>query len=365
MNRGLNRAARFAWNWRSDSPGFQEEELGIDRGDRIVPASLYGPERTRTGLSNWVVLHGITRPGRRHPTLLRFVRTLAGTGARVLVPEIPEWRELYLAPDEAVATILASVHRLKEMGGSQGSPVGVMGFSLGVGQVLRAAANPSLVGELGGVAGFGGYGTLDRTIHFLFKGEHEWEGETHVLDPDPYGRWIVGGNYLTQVPGYEDAEDVSVALLKLARKAGDLQVGSWEPFYDPIKDEVLEGVHPSRHEIFRVFAPPAGQPPSRDMATQLAPELAEVARRTGPQSEPTSFLKDISVPVRLVHGRGDRLIPFSESLRLAEAFPDTADVRVYLTNLFSHSQEAGRRVRWEVGEQMNFLRILTDLLALV
>lgn len=365
MYRGLSRAARFAWHWKGEGAGSTEEELGIDRGDRVVPASLYGPMGKEPGANRWVVLHGITRPGRHHPTLLRFVRTLARTGATVLVPEIPEWRDLYLAPEEAVATILASVHQLREMGEESESPIGIMGFSLGVGQVLRAAAHPSLKGHLGGVAGFGGYGTLDRTIDFLFRGEHEWGNTTHVLDPDPYGRWIVGGNYLTKVPGYEDAEDVATALLELARKAGDLQVGSWEPYYDPIKETLLEAVHPSRHEIFRAFAPPAGELPPGDISAHLSPKLAEVARSTGPQSEPAAFLKGITVPVRLVHGRGDRLIPFSESLRLAEAFPESADVKVYLTSLFSHSQEAGRRARRGLGEQINFLRILADLLALV
>ena len=32
------------------------------------------------------------------------------------------------------------------------------------------------------------------------------------MDPDPYGRWIVGGNYLTRIPGLEDAGDVASAL---------------------------------------------------------------------------------------------------------------------------------------------------------
>jgi pimeloyl-ACP methyl ester carboxylesterase len=296
--------------------------------------------------------------------LLRFIGALAGTRATVLVPEIPEWRDLYLAPDEAIATVRASVRHLIEEEGIHAGSVGVMGFSLGVPQVLRAAADPGLTEKLGGVAGFGGYGTLEPTIQFLFNGEHEWEGTTHTLDPDPYGRWIVGGNYLPEVPGFEDAGDVAEALLRLARKAGDLQVGAWEDHYDGIKDELEKGVDPDRRELFRAFAPPAGRLPPPGISESLTPKLARAARASTPFAEPIGLLDRIRVPVRLVHGWGDRLIPYSESLRIGEAFPERSDVKVYLTGLFSHSQ-AARGGRKNPLEQIRFLRILADLLSLV
>ena len=363
---GIKRALGFAWKWRGGATGIQEDEVEVQRGDRSVPATLFHPNYARFPLPGWVVLHGVTRPGRHHPTLLRFVRALAGTGATVLVPEVPEWRELYLAPDEAQATIRASVLHLAETEGTLPDRIGVMGFSLGVPQVLLATTDPSLKGRIRGVAGFGGYGNLDRTIHFLFHGEHKWEGKSHVADPDPYGRWVLGGNYLTQVPGFEDAGDVAQGLLSLARRAGDLQVGAWESCYDSVKQDLLREIHPSRHDLFRAFAPPTGRAPPKELSSQLVPALAEATRAAAPYSEPISFLDRIAVPVRLVHGRGDRLIPFSESLRLAEAFPPTADVQVYLTGLFSHSQmDTAAGAEGGVEEQLHFLRILSDLLTLI
>lgn len=363
---GLKRALTFALSWRGMIPRGTQEELEIQRGDKSVPANLYRPDPPPPSAPGWVVLHGVTRPGRHHPTLLRFANTLASTGAAVLVPEIPEWRELLLAPDEAAATIRASVLRLSGTTGVVPDRIGIMGFSLGVPQVLLAARDPALEGRLRGVAGFGGYGDLDRTIDFLFRGEHEWKGESYTADPDPYGRWIVGGNYLTLIPEYADAGDVSEALLTLARRAGDLQVGAWAKCYDSVKEELRETIHPDRRALFSAFAPTSGTASPDEASARLVPALAEAARRATPYSEPMSFLDQISVPVRLVHGRGDRLIPFSESLRLAEAFPREMDVRVYLTNLFAHSQQdASGRAGGGFGEQLRFLRMLSDLLTLV
>jgi len=363
---GLKRALAFAWKWRGGATGIKEEEVEIQRGDRSVPATMYRPNYVHSPLPAWVVLHGVTRPGRNHPTLLRFAQALAGSGAAVFVPEIPEWRELRLAPDEALATIRASVLHLAELPEIRTGRIGIMGFSLGVSQVLLAATDPALEGHLSGVAGFGGYGDIERAIRFLFKGLHEWEGITYEVDPDPYGRWIIGGNYLTRIPGFTEAGDVADALMALAKNAGDLQVGAWERRYDSVKEDLQENIHPSRRDLFRAFAPPSGHGPPEPFSDELIPALARAAREATPFAEPLSFLDRILVPVRLVHGRGDRLIPFSESLRMVEAFPQNADARGYLTGLFSHSQVDNRPgAGGGVEEQLNFLRILSDLLTLV
>jgi fermentation-respiration switch protein FrsA (DUF1100 family) len=363
---GLLRALSFAWKWQGGATGLQEDELEIDRGDRSVPATMFHPNSARSPLPGWVVLHGITRPGRHHPTLLRFVRALAGSGAAVLVPDIPEWRDLWLVQGEVQATIRASVIHMSERSGVCPDRIGAMGFSLGVPQVLLAATNADLEGHLRAVAGFGGYGDLDRALRFQFDGEHEWKGTTFRAEPDPYGRWIMGGNYLTRAPGHEDAADVAEALMALAREAGDLQVSAWESCYDEVKEDLERGVHPSRRELFRAFAPAAGHYPPKEWSERLVPALAAAARTTAPQVDPLSFIRRISVPVRLVHGRGDRLIPFSESLRLGEAFPASADVSVHLTGLVSHSQvDEDRGGGAGMEEQLQFVRILSDLLSLI
>lgn len=364
MFKGLGRALAFAWAWRRGATGLREEETEVLREDGAVPATLFRPDPLNSPLPGWVVLHGITRPGRHHPTLLRFVRALAGSGAVVLVPEIPEWRALHLAPERALGTLRGAILSLAGRRETAPGRIGAMGFSFGVSAVLAAASDPSLAKHLGGVAGFGGHCDLERTLRFLFLGEHEWKGRTYLGDPDPYGRWVVGGNYLDQVPGFGEATDVAEALLELAREAGDLQVGAWEGHLDPLKERLLLQVDPSRRELFRALAPPAGERTPRELSEILSPALSLTARETTPLFEPSGYVGRITVPVRLMHGKEDRLIPFSESLRLRDAFPPGADVQVYLTGLFAHSQRHRGKGAAELGEQLRFLRVMTHMLGM-
>ena len=45
------------------------------------------------------------------------------------------------------------------------------------------------------------------------------------------------------------------------------------------------------------------------------------------------------VPIHLFHGRADRLVPYTESLRFQKRLPETLDSGVTVTGLFAHSAD--------------------------
>lgn len=363
MSNGIIRALRFGKAWKIGASGVRETEVEFERSDGTAQATLLVPAGVSGPLPGWVTLHGITRPGRQHPTLVRFVRALAASGAAVLVPEIPEWTRMLLAPREAAETLRSAVLSLAGREEAISDRLGVMGFSFGGPQALLAGLDPALAPHLKVVASFGGYCDLERTVRFLFSGEHEWKGERYHVEPDPYGRWVVGGNFLTRAEGFEGSEEVAEALLSLARAAGDEQVASWDAHHDTRKAALAESLSPTARRLFRVFAPADGEDVPREAADELAPALTRAALDDSPLFDITADLLHLQVPVRLIHGKQDRLIPFTESLRLAERFPPGSDVRVLLTGLFSHSQRDGGRMKTrEVGEQIRFLHLMSVVL---
>ena len=214
------RTFRYVRSWVTGRADVRTRELLLDRDGTPVPATLVAPAAPSGPLPAWIVLHGITRPGRTHRQLVRFTHAMAEGGTAVLVPEMPEWRELDLAPRLTTPSVLAGLRAMEGLGGFVATDrVGLLGFSFGAPQALVTSAHPALRGRLAGVVGFGGYADLDRTLVFQFTGRHEWKGEQYLLRPDPYGRWIVGANHLTSVAGYEDAGEVARGLWRLAAAA--------------------------------------------------------------------------------------------------------------------------------------------------
>jgi dienelactone hydrolase len=200
------------------------QDVEIIREGVPVEATLVRPKGTDAPLPGWIALGGISSMGRHHPQLARFSRALAASGAAVLVPEVPEWRQLAVPPDVAAPTIRGCIEALRNRSDVCGDEFGLIGFSFGAPQVAIAATRDDVAEHVAGIVLFGGYCCLERTLVCQLTGDHEWDGTDYSLVPDPYGGWIVGSNHLTDIPGLEDATDVAQALHTLASAASGLRI---------------------------------------------------------------------------------------------------------------------------------------------
>lgn len=367
MARAGIRTLRYVRSWITGRDDVRVREILVDRAGTAVPTTLLTPRDASPRLPVWIILHGITRPGRAHTQLVRFTRALAEGGCAVLVPEVPEWRELALSPALTVPTVLACMEGIRALGDLVSpDPPGLLGFSFGAPQALSASAHPELRNRLAGVVGFGGYCDLERTIVFQFTGRHDHAGRTHHLRPDPYGRWIVGANYLTAVPGMEDFHGVAAGLRQLAARAGDEGVMSWDVRFDAVKVDLRRGMTPGEREVFDLFAPPSHGEPDPSEGEELAHKLAAAGRLVDPGIEPGPFLASVPGPVHLLHGRQDHLIPFTELYRIQAALPAGVESSGIVTRLFGHSsQDSFPGVVAGFREARGFVRALSGVLGLV
>ena len=72
MIEGATRAFRFWRAWANSGRHVRSLEIEFRRESETLPATLYLPSDDHAGLPGWVLLHGITVPGRRHEALVRF-----------------------------------------------------------------------------------------------------------------------------------------------------------------------------------------------------------------------------------------------------------------------------------------------------
>jgi dienelactone hydrolase len=354
------RVAHFLSGYFRGPGTVEQTEVEVPLGAGSIPATLLQP-RSERPLPGWVVLHGLTVPGRAHASLQRFARALAASGGAVLLPEIRPWCELRVAAGLAEQTIAASARYLADGAGVRGGGVGVIGFSFGATQALITAASGTA--PIRTVVSFGGYCDPERTFRFMMTGEHEWRGVHYQANPDPYGRWIIAGNYLTAVPGYEGMGAVATEALRLADDAGRRGVYAADEIYDPLKREARDRLGRDEREIWDLLAPIAGATRDLDRARELASALARAALLRDPQLDARPSLPHLRGRVVLAHGREDRLIPFTETLRTREMLPPGAETHLAITRLFAHSTGADRLpLRRYPAELMRYFELLRQLL---
>ncbi|MGH7577316.1 MAG: alpha/beta hydrolase family protein [Longimicrobiales bacterium] len=323
---------------RPDPARTSATETVYTRDGENLAATVYRPQRRAGRLPGWVVLHGLTTSGRAHSSLVRFARSVAAAGNLVFVPDIPEWRALRLDPAITNATIRAAVHALQQRDDVDHRRAGLFGFSFGATQAIIAAADPEVQTLLHAVAAWGGYADVERLFVHGMTGEHELDGVEYQAEPDPYGTWIIAGQYLSSAPGHEDDGDVAAALHGLALEAGRRRVYAGDPSFDGAKAAARAKLPREKQALFDVIAPPTSRR-DRDTALtrRLSRELAATALRCDPLIDPRPLLDDVRTPVLLAHGRDDRLIPFTETIRLSRALAPETVRGCTITSLFAHS----------------------------
>lgn len=373
MTSGYGPALRFARSFMTGRAPVVEREIHIHREGRRLPASLLlpraavrrSPSGRRRPTPVWVVLHGITRSGRSHPYLVRFARAVASTGHAVLVPEIPEWREIELSTEATVSTVAASVRALESRPGLATEEVGLVGFSFGAPQAIIASTDPALAGRIAGVVAFGGYCSLEESARFQFTGRHELDGRRETLPPDPYARWVVAANYLTRIPEHRNAGSVAEALRALAAYTGDNHLLATDPEMEPVRRRLAGGLDAAERALFEVIAPPPGALPDPVLGASVAEDLGEVMAAI-PGLNPVFCLPRVDVPVRLLHGAGDQLFPYTQTIKLGRVFPPGADVTTTVTGLFAHSSGQQRSSPVKTAtEALRFLNALASIFRLL
>jgi fermentation-respiration switch protein FrsA (DUF1100 family) len=316
------------------SPEPIRDEIVVMAGDHRVDADLYRPPSVHGGL---VLVHGLSRAGRRHPELVRLARLLARHGHLVLVPQL-EGLAAFRLDGAEVDDIRAALDYL----GGRTPAVGIAGFSFGAGPALLAAAAQP---RLALAASFGGYADLRNVITYITTGIHTFRGQQYVQHQQEYNRWKL----LALLVGFVDSARDRDTLSSIAtRKLGD-------PAADTTGLESELGAE--GHAVLRLVLnrQPAAVP-------ALLAELSHAARDALASLSPLAAVSRLRSPVLIAHGVGDDSIPFTESLRLADAAGDRGQLALLRT--FHHTGAYGSWGSWSarVIDAWSVMRLADALL---
>ena len=239
-----------------------------------------------------LIFLGATPHGRDDPDAVKLGWALARTGFAVMF----YWSEtmgLEARLDAAeIVNVVGAFEHLRQQEYVDPERLGLAGFSVGASFALAAAANPRIADDIAFVNSFGGYYAAADLITQIAAGR--------ALDGERETPWEVD---------------------ELARKvfANTLLA---EPPSDA-RDALLEGVH------------------SIEEARRLYERLRDSFKSDADSISPSQYVGHWSggTVIRVMHDRGDAVIPVEESRRLAAALrQERPDVELYYTetDIFRH-----------------------------
>src|SRR5437868_10085065 len=281
--------------WFSQLDTFPVKESSVllpgPRGS--ILARLYVPQG-RSSASGLVVLHGVHHLGIDEPRLVHFARAFAQSGVVVLTPELKELADYQVTPG-GIDVIGSSVSWLRR---KIGKPVGIMGLSFAGGLALLAAADRRYAPDISLVVAVGAHDDLARVARFLVTDRVEApDGKISALPAEQYGALVLVYGH---VSSFFSAADSAAA-------RDSIRLWLWEQY---------AAAHAREHDLS-----PSGRATLEALFTHhmqdLRPQLlAEIERdRTEfDQTSPHGHLNSLPVPVFLLHGAGDAVIPASETM---------------------------------------------------
>jgi dienelactone hydrolase len=333
------------------TPSLSIERLQIRQGERNVPADLYflKNDRTRAAI---VLTHGIIEDGKDDPRLIRFAQALARAGFVVLVPELKGMKSFRILFSD-VNDIVASFTHLRSLKDRvDETRMGLLGFSYGAGPTFMAAVDPSIRDQIKFLVSFGGYYDPMNVIRFITTGAYEYGAEKGFLKPDPYGKWVFFRNNVEHV-GNEKDRKLLRAIFENEEKGRKKEAV-----------ELVSGLSPEGRSLYELVV---NEDPHRvDLLVKIID--ANIQKYLDKLSL-APIVPSVHAYLLIGHGNTDRLIPYTESLRLANAVKDERKVHVAILKLFSHVDPARLRLSsWEfltvyLPSMIQFYYLVYDLLS--
>ena len=249
-----------------------------------------------------VVVHGVHYLGIEEPRLRRFARALASHGYLVLTPQVDELADYNITQGSAVVIGDA----VRELARRSGAPrVGLLGLSFAGGMALIAATDPEVQQQVSCVIAIGAHDDLTRVLEFFETDQTRApDGSVFHMQAHEYGSLVVAYSHASAFFSPQDVDRARVVLRTLL----------WED---------LPRAHAEAAKLS-----PAGQARMAQLfahdTKSLVPDIRRALAEAKPAldaASPHFYLARLHVPVMLLHGAADNVVPPTETLWLERDLP--------------------------------------------
>jgi pimeloyl-ACP methyl ester carboxylesterase len=297
-----------------------ERDTPLHIGGKTFRARRYAPADVQSRRPGVLLLHGVHPRGIDERHLVDFARTLAAGGLDVLTPELPELLAYRLGGTTIEdIRLLAHAHARA----THTPAVGAIGISFAGGLALMAAAGQGDPASIAFVVSVGGHHDLLRLCRYYAGDDVRGpNGERVDVAPHPYGARVMIREHLDRFVASED--------LELARRALDAYL---RDRHDEARRLAL-GLSPSAQRVMAVLLDTR----QREALAQLLRQAVDRVRPQLMAASPSGHLGQLHVPVFLVHGAGDPIIPSIETAHLAAELPRVWLRQTVITPLLRHTE---------------------------
>lgn len=304
--------------------------LHTSRGD--IPARLYSPVN-HPNAPAFMVLHGVHHLGMEEPRLKAFASALASCGLRVLTPELPGIKDYHVGPD-SIDIIGDSAKWFARTTVNHSGwdtppaviPIPVMGLSFSGGLALIAASEPEYRQYFQFVVAIGSQDSMSRVATYYRTGKDPLpNGLEESLPPHEYGPLVLEYENLQDfVPAHD------IPIMRAMLRAHLYEDG-------PAERAAFAAMSPDQVREAKQLLDATSHTTLGLLEQSQKKHIADMAAVS-----PQGHLQNLDVPVYLLHGDGDNIIPAAESRWMAAELPRSKLESELISPVLSHLNLDGK-----------------------
>jgi len=322
-----------------DTKAEREHDVSIPTPRGPLRVRVYEPAGSHRRAA--LLTSGLHPSGTGEPRLARLARALSASGVVIVTPDIPELSRFEITPAITDTIERSAAWLATESGLAPNQKVALMGISFSGGLSIVAATRPSIANRVTSVFAFGGHDDLPRVLRYLCTGSEPYPpqqlgrpaDQPFVRAPHDYGVAVILLGVAERVVPRAQVEPLRTAVRRfLLASALDSNVDKERAAreFAAIRDTAKRMPEPSATLLRYVN--------DRDVVHLGARLLPFVSYYGGDPALSVSKSPKPSVPIFLLHGMDDNVIPSIESEYLAEDLRGHARVRMLLSGLISHAE---------------------------
>ena len=265
-----------------------------------------------------ILFPGASPAAEEHPKMIMLGQVLAQNGFKVYIPRIPPLKKLDITMIN-VQWFTCFYRWIIDTEKVNPQRIIMIGMSYGGGLMLRMLKeiNNKLPFPKS-ILTFGTYSDAHSLFHYFLTGIISSDGEQFKKLPHTWGLVVIFQNYLKNLQTNWDSSEL--------QKAIQLKI------QDDVNCDILINKLPDfQKEIFHSIMSGTSTPEVKKLAQTILKNEQESFKHLSPKY----WAKDISEKVFIMHGAHDSMVPFTESIQLADYLPNT---ELCISYLYEHNE---------------------------
>ncbi len=296
-------------------------------------------------LASIVLIPGVAEQGKDDSRLVAFATTLARSRFMVLVPDIPNLRDLKVRAEDSRTIIDAYTYLISRPEFPAQGQAGMGAFSYAVGPAVLAALDPQIRERVNFILSVGGYHDIEQVITFFTTGYFQNDNGWQYLEPNEYGKWVF---VLSNVERLSNPLDKEIFFKIAQRKINNPNTS--------IEDLIIN-LTVEANSILALL-----QNQNHNHAPSLIADIPNIIH--GDLDALNLSNKDLTklkAKLILLHGTDDDIIPYTESIALARAVAE-GQSEVFLIDGLAHVDVQPKILnRWKMLRAIDALLEMRDV----